>query len=97
MAVYVDDMKAAYGRMVMCHMTADTREELDAMADRVGVNRRWIQHPGTHKEHYDIALCKRELAIRWGALEITWRETALRCRAKHTALTGQAQRLPRRR
>ena len=92
MAVYVDDMRAPYGRMVMCHMTADSREELDAMADRIGVNRRWIQYPGTHKEHYDIALCKRELAVQWGALEITWRETVLRCRAKRADQIGQDRR-----
>lgn len=86
MAVYVDDMKAPYGRMIMCHMTADTREELDAMADRIGVNRRWIQYPGTPREHYDIALVKRAQAVKFGAIEITWRETALRVRAKRAAL-----------
>ena len=72
--VYVDDMKAKFGRMIMCHMIADTREELDAMADAIGVARRWIQYPGTWKEHYDIAVSKRALAVRAGAKEITQRE-----------------------
>ena len=78
MAVYVDDMRAKFGRMVMCHMIADSREELDAMADLIGVARRWIQYPGTSKEHYDIALCKRAKAVAAGAIEITQRELAMK-------------------
>ncbi|MCI2243810.1 DUF4031 domain-containing protein [Xanthomonas sp. PPL568] len=76
MAVYVDNMRAHFGRMVMCHMVADTREELDAMADRIGVARRWIQYPGTAKEHYDIALSARAKAVAAGAVEIDIRDTA---------------------
>ncbi len=72
MTVYVDDMEAKFGRMVMCHMIADSTEELLAMADKIGVARRWIQHAGTYKEHFDIALSKRELAIKNGAKQITW-------------------------
>lgn len=72
MSVYVDDMNAAFGRMVMCHMFADTREELDAMADKIGVSRQWIQAEGTHREHYDIALSKRALAVQHGAKEISY-------------------------
>lgn len=68
MTVYVDDMRARFGRLILCHMIADTAAELHAMADRVGVARRW--HQG---DHYDIALSKRALAIAAGAVEITWR------------------------
>lgn len=74
MTVFVDDMEAKFGRMTMCHMIADTPEELLAMADRIGVARKWIQHRGTPKEHFDICLSKRALAVANGAKEITWRE-----------------------
>ncbi|SOC48298.1 uncharacterized protein DUF4031 [Rhizobium subbaraonis] len=78
MSVYVDDMKAPFGNMVMCHMWADSDDELLAMADRIGVQRKWIQgHPtlsfGKHRNaswvHFDIALSKRALAVRAGAIE----------------------------
>ena len=71
MTVYVDDMKAQYGRMVMCHMIADSTEELNNMAGSIGVSERWIQNFGTWKEHYDISLTKRKLAIDAGAKEVT--------------------------
>ncbi len=74
MAVYVDDMKAKHRGMVMCHMIADTSEELHAMADAIGVDRRWCQHRGTHREHYDIAMTKRKLAVKRGAVQVTWEE-----------------------
>lgn len=77
MTVYVDDMKAKYGRMIMCHMLADTTAELLAMADRIGVQRKWLQHAGTAKEHFDIAVSKRGLAVAAGAVQISWREAGL--------------------
>jgi hypothetical protein len=67
----VDDMKAPFGRMVMCHMMADTTEELLEMADKIGVDRKWLQAAGTKREHFDICLSKRALAIRHGAQEVT--------------------------
>lgn len=82
MSVYVDDMNAEFGRMKMSHMIADTTAELLAMADRIGVARRWIQHAGTHQEHFDIALSKRAIAIAAGAQAITWRELSEKCRAR---------------
>ena len=45
MSVYVDDMEAGYGRMVMCHMWADTLDELFEMADAIGIQRKWLQRP----------------------------------------------------
>lgn len=78
MSVYVDDMRAAFGRMIMCHMVADSSEELHAMAGAIGVARRWCQYPGTKREHYDIALSKRALAVKLGAVEITWLELGRR-------------------
>src|ERR1051326_2420489 len=82
MAVYVDDMRANYGRMVMCHMVADTSAELLAMADRIGVARRWLQDPGTLREHFDIALSKRSQAIANGAVPVTMKELSKILRAK---------------
>ena len=74
MGVYVDNMRARLGRMVMCHMFADSRAELDTMADEIGVARRWIQKPNTYSEHYDICLQKRRLAVVAGAKQMTLRE-----------------------
>jgi len=72
--VYIDNFNAPFRNMVMCHMIADTTEELLEMVDKIGVKRKWIQHPGTIHEHFDICLSKKAEALRHGAKEITWRE-----------------------
>lgn len=74
MAVYVDEARFAFGRMIMCHMIADTTEELLAMVDTIGVQHKWIQHAGTQREHFDISRAKRALAVKAGAQQITSRE-----------------------
>jgi hypothetical protein len=71
MSVYVDNMRAPFGRMIMCHMIADTLEELHSMADQIGVARQWFQ-----RDHYDVCLAKRQAAISAGAIPITMREAA---------------------
>lgn len=69
MAVYVDDVRLPFRSMVMCHMWADTRTELLAMADRIGVARRWIQvPPDATWVHFDISLRKKDLALALGAV-----------------------------
>lgn len=84
MAVYVDNMRAPYGRLIMCHMLADTDDELHAMADRIGVARRW--HQG---DHYDICLSKRALAVAAGAVEISMRQAgAMHARRRYTGVLG---------
>ena len=56
-------------------MYADTHEELVAMADAIGVKRKWIQYPNHPvKEHFDICLSKKKIAIKKGAIATTWRE-----------------------
>ena len=79
MAVYVDNMHETAmgkcGRMKMSHMLADSRDELDAMADRIGVARRWSHYPGTYREHYDVSLSARAKAVAAGAIEIDMRQT----------------------
>lgn len=78
MPVYVDPAQHQFGRMIMCHMWADTDAELLDMAVKIGVARKWIQgHPmlshGKHRSaswvHFDIAKGKRALAVAAGATE----------------------------
>jgi hypothetical protein len=78
MTVYVDDMKAEFKpdhapgrRYVMSHMIADTDDELHAMADKIGVARKWFQG-----DHYDIAQSKKAIAVLAGAKAITLRQLA---------------------
>ena len=69
MPVYVDDVRHAYGRMIMCHMFADTEEELFAMADKIGVARKWIQQPPKASwAHFDISIGMKEKALVAGAI-----------------------------
>jgi|WetSurSiteA1Bulk_404760.scaffolds.fasta_scaffold11561_2 hypothetical protein len=75
MSIYVDDMRAPFGRMIMCHMVADSHDELISFADKIGVARKWIQFEGEfRREHFDICLAKRKEAIIYGAKEITRRQ-----------------------
>ncbi|MCT9127483.1 DUF4031 domain-containing protein [Cupriavidus gilardii] len=88
MAVYVDDMEAKFGRMVMCHMLADSTEELLAMADKIGVARRWMQKAGTYQEHFDICKSMRVRAVKLGAIEVDRQGLAGILRARRLALQG---------
>lgn len=72
MTVYVDAAQNAYGRMKMSHMIADTPEELHAMADKIGVARKWFQKMASFP-HYDIAQSKRAIALQHGAVELVTR------------------------
>lgn len=76
MTCYVDDMRAPYGRLIMCHLLAETDEELHAMADKIGVARKWWQDKKSGS-HYDICLSKRALAVQHGAVEVTMKQMAM--------------------
>ena len=71
MAVYVDDKQIPYGRMKMCHVGADTREELLDMMTKLGIDHKYIQNEGTWREHFDISQSKRTKALKLGAIEVT--------------------------
>jgi hypothetical protein len=85
MSVYVDPARHAFGRMIMCHMMADTTDELLAMADKIGVDRKWIQKAGTAYEHFDIAKSKRALAVDAGAIEVSSRDIGKLIRSRRSA------------
>jgi len=69
MGVYVDFSENSFSRMKMCHMIADTPDELLAMVTRIGVDEHWFQS-GSNTPHFDIAKSKRTLAIAAGAIEL---------------------------
>ncbi len=59
----------------MCHMLADTPDELHAMAAIIGMKREWYQSPERCSfPHYDLSLSRRKLAIANGAKEISRQE-----------------------
>ena len=77
MTVFVDNVRFVLGGMIMCHMWADTLDELLEMVDKVGVDRKWLQgHPtlstGKYREaswvHFDVSLSKKNKAIAAGAV-----------------------------
>ena len=71
-----------FGRMRMSHMVADSTAELLAMADRIGLDRRHLQKPGTSDEHFDVSLGMRGAAVLAGAKEVTMRDVAKFCMAR---------------
>lgn len=74
MSVYVDNFQFPYRGMKMSHMVADTTEELLAMADKIGVQRKWLQPAkGKFPEHFDVCESKRQAAIEAGAEELQLR------------------------
>lgn len=72
MSVYVDPL-IDYGWKLgpSCHMTADTLEELHAMADKIGMKRSWFQNEQHSMPHYDLVKSRRDRAVKLGAIELT--------------------------
>ncbi len=69
MTVYVDDVRHSFGRMIMCHMWADSEDELHAEAAALGLNRHWFQEPPKASwKHYDVSLSVKAKALARGAV-----------------------------
>ena len=58
--------------MIMCHMVADTLDEMHEMAEKVGVRQYYQQH--AKYPHYDICQSKRTQALVLGAHSVRRRE-----------------------
>ena len=78
MATYVDELRQT-GKAklpMMCHLMADSENELETFARKLGLDPIW-----RHRDHYDLSAGKRYQAVLLGAVEITAREmVALRKR-----------------
>lgn len=84
MTVYVDKPQHRLGRMIMCHMVADTLDELHKMADLIGVDRKHFQAVAS-TPHYDICKQKRAIAVGAGAVEVDRRGMAAQLKRLRTA------------
>lgn len=91
MAVFIDDAFLPYGRMKMCHMIADSREELWIMADSIGIARKWIQNPLEWSEHLDVCMSKRKLALDAGAVPISYRELVVKAQKRDPDLRAKLE------
>jgi hypothetical protein len=68
-----------------CHLLADTREELHAMADELGIPRRYFQdHPW--RWHHDLPEPLRPRAVELGAREVSLAEVGAILRRRKAEL-----------
>jgi hypothetical protein len=105
MAVYVDRVRD-WGDAVKgearrwgtrwSHLFADSDDELDAFALRIGLKLKWAQHRGQPgRFHYDVIPTKRAAAVKAGAIEVDDR-TAVAIWKRRQAEDEAAQRSPKR-
>jgi hypothetical protein len=104
--VYVDNARipAPIGRLrgTFSHMFADSKEELHAFAERIGLKREWFQDPVVYGKppakpgsraaenwHYDVTESMRKRAIALGAVAIEWRQMPELI--KHRVLHGRCR------
>lgn len=65
-------------------MVADTSNELEGFAAKLGLSQTWCQNSGTWDEHYDLTKTKRALAVKLGAVEVDRRTLArIRTEKRH--------------
>ena len=79
MAVYIDKANIKYKRMIMCHMIADSYEELHYMAKKIGMKSAWFQNNASFP-HYDVCLMRKNKALEYGAIEVSRKELVIKMR-----------------
>ena len=89
MACYVDTVRsypdAGLRFTEFCHLLADTRDELHAMAAAVGMPR-WTFQDHPWRWHYDLPEHLREAAVARGAQIVTMHEVGALLRRRKAAL-----------
>jgi Protein of unknown function (DUF4031) len=86
-AVYVDGAENKFGRMIMCHMLADTVAELHEFAGRIGLKREWFQP--VSRPHYDLSKTRRADAVNAGAIELGRHELVAMMKRQHTVWVAE--------
>lgn len=88
--IYIDGI-ADYGyKGRWCHMVSDTStEELLDFARQIGLKPEWLQKPGTLHEHFDLRPTKRELALKFGAQEVSYQGLVAAMRRRQMGEAGQ--------
>jgi hypothetical protein len=91
MGVYVDDAIWPWRGELWCHLVADTDAELDAFADRLGLQHRWLQHKPARPwlDHYDLPDYAREKAVELGAVPVSRAEIVAVIRRKRALHRGE--------
>ena len=79
MAVYIDKANIKYKRMIMCHMIADSYEELHDMAKKIGMKNTWFQKNASFP-YYDVCLMRKKKALEYGAIEVSRKELVIKMR-----------------
>jgi hypothetical protein len=85
MSVYVDNLMKPYKREKVCHMIADTEEELISMILNIGGKMENQLDAGTADSRFDVNEQQRELALENGAIEISKSQLAKICRERREA------------
>jgi hypothetical protein len=90
MSCYVDAIRsypdAGLRFTEFCHLLADTREELQAMADELGIPARFFQeHPW--RWHHDLPAPLRERAVELGAVQLTVHEVGALLKRRKAQIT----------
>lgn len=82
--IYVDRI-ADYGpRGKWCHLISDSStKELMDFAKQIGLKVEWVVCPFTQREHFRLFPGKRELAIKYGAQEVSYQGLVAAQRRRH--------------
>jgi Protein of unknown function (DUF4031) len=93
MTCYVDSVRAYPGAGLryteFCHLLADTRDELHAFADQLGIPRRFFQDHAW-RWHHDLPAPLRARAVELGAREVTMHEVGALLRRRRAAVQAGA-------